>query len=153
MAYLPVQKSYPFLLCNNQKNSKSGSFLYCRKFFPSHGKCNKHSQKSTFSKSFCQRHNETCNILNFDKANACFYHPTGRFLNISDNFITVSVKSLSCYFCKQFSQVESEKQEMDLCHFNLKKKKKTTNCKILLQPVMSPPLAFSLDDQCWLFFC
>lgn len=72
-------------------------------------------------RNVCHRHNETCNMLNTIKANACFYHPTGRFLNISDNFNTVSVKSLSCYLCKEFSQVENEKQEMDLCHFNKKK--------------------------------
>lgn len=90
------------------------------------------SQKSTFSKKVCHRHYETCNMSNTIKANVCFYLPIERVLNISDNFITVSVKSLPCYLCKGFSQVKNENQEMDLCHFNKKDKLQKKGCCNLL---------------------
>lgn len=146
-------RNHSFSLCNVQQIQNLPVFDFSGNSFPNHGIRNKHhsssSQKSTFSEDVCYRHDETYNMLNIIKANSCFYHPTRKFLNPIDIFIIVSVATVYCYFCKQFSRVENEKkQETDLCCFN-----KKINCKRLLQSVMSLPLALSLDNQYWLLFC
>ena len=93
-------RNQSFSSCNVQQIQNLAVFDFAGNSFPSYGICNKHhhsssSQKSSFSKGACHRHDETCNMLNIIKANSCFYHPTRRFLITIDIFIIVSVQPCS----------------------------------------------------------